>query len=136
MASTAITSQGSSLTIGGSEIANIVSFTGLDGEAQEIDITNLQSTAKEWMLGLTDGGGGFTLELHPEYGDVGQDALRAAEISGATSAFVLTLSDNTTIAFDALVKNAHNLNGSVDAALAGNCSLKVTGPLTITPQGV
>jgi len=135
MASTAITSQGAGLTIGASEIANIVSFTGFDGESAEIDVTNLKSVAKEYLLGLTDGGGSFSLEIHPEYGDVGQDALRAAEISGATSSFVLTLSDNTTVGFEALVKNAHNLNGSVDAALAGTCSLKVTGPLTISPQG-
>ena len=135
MASTAITSQGSSLSIGGSEIANIVSFTGFDGESAEIDVTNLQSTAKEYLLGLTDGGGSFSLEIHPEYGDVGQDALRAAEVSGASSSFILTLSDNTTVTFTALVKNAHNLNGSVDSALSGNCSLKVTGPLTISPQG-
>ena len=136
MASTAITAQGADLTIEGTTIANITSFTGFDGEAPEIDVTNLQSEAKEYLLGLTDGGGGFTLEIHPEYGDAGQDALRAAEISGAASAFVLTLSDLTTITFQALVKNAHNLTGSVDAALAGNCTLKVTGPLTIAPQGV
>ena len=136
MASTAITSQGAGLTIGGSEIANITSFTGFDGEAPEIDVSNLQSLAKEFILGLTDGGGGFTLEIHPEYGDTGQDALRAAEMSGVASAFVLTLADNTTISFQALVKNAHNLNGSVDSALSGNCTLKVTGPLDIAPQGV
>jgi hypothetical protein len=136
MASTAISSQGSSLSIGGADIVNIVSFTGFDGEAPEIDVSNLQSSAKEYLLGLTDGGGGFTIELHPEYGDAGQDALRSAEVSGAVSTFILTLRDNTTITFDALVKNAHNLNGSVDAALAGSCSLKVTGPLTIAPQGV
>lgn len=136
MASTAITAQGTDLSIAGTPIANITSFTGFDGEAPEIDITNLKSLAKEYMLGLTDGGGGFTLEIHPEYGDAGQDLLRAAEVSGATSNFVLTLFDLTTVTFDALVKNAHNLTGSVDAALAGNVTLKVTGPLTIAPQGV
>ena len=135
MASTAITSQGTDITIAGTPIANVVGFSGFDGESPEIDVSNLQSQAKEFLLGLTDGGGSFNMEIHPEYGDAGQDALRAAEISGAATEFILTLSDATTITFNALVKNAHNTTGAVDSAIAGNCTLKVTGPLTIVAQG-
>lgn len=137
MASTAFSAQNSSLTIDSTDIGNIVSFTGFDGEAAEIDVTVLSSTAKEYILGLTDGGGSFTLEIYPDYTDAGQDALRAAAVSSSTNAYELTLNDfattGTTIAFNALAKNAHNLNGAVDSALAGSVTLKVTGDLTITP---
>ena len=134
MASTAITAQGTDLTIDTNSIENVISYSGFDGEATEIDVTNLQSTAKENLLGLIDYGS-FSFEYHPDYSAsaTGQAALRAKAISGAVSAFVLTLSDGTTIAFDGLVKNAHSSTGGVDAAVAGSASVKITGPLTITP---
>lgn len=134
MASTAISAQGSDLTIDTNSVENMISFSGFDGEASEIDVTNLLSTAKENLIGLIDNGS-FSIEFHPDYqaSATGQAALRAKAISGATAAFELTLKDNTTIAFDGLVKNAHSAAGGVDAALSGSASIKITGPLTITP---
>lgn len=134
MASTAITAQGSSLSIDATDIENITSFTGFDGEAAEIDITNLASIAKENLTGLIDNGS-FSFEIHPDVssGATGQNALRAAAISGATAAFVLTLSDTGTVGFSGVVKNAHSMTGGVDAAVAGSVSVKISGPLTITP---
>ena len=130
MASTAITSKGTDITIGAVAIANVVSFTGFDGESAEIDVSNLQSTSKEYLVGLSDGGGSFTMEVHPDFSDPGQEAVRAAALSGASSAFVLTLSDLSTATFNALVKNGTSMNGAVDAAIAGSFSLKVTGDVT------
>ncbi len=131
MASTAITAQGTALTIDSTAIKNVISFTGLDGQANEIEVTNLQSVAKEFLVGLADNGN-FSFEWHPDYSDPGQNDVRAAAISGATVAMELTLSDATTVAFNALVQNADTITGGVDAALGGSVSMRVTGAVTIT----
>lgn len=138
MPSTAITAQGSTLEIddaipgtADTAISNVVSFTGFDGEASELDITNLDSTAKEKLAGLQDFGN-FSFEMHPDYSDSGQDALRAAQASGALKTFQLTLSDATTIDFTGVVKNAQAVTGGVDAPLAGSCTISISGAITIT----
>ena len=138
MASTAITAQGSVLKIdiatpGTADIAiaNIISFSGFDGEASELDITNLSSTAKEKLAGLQDFGN-FSFEMHPEYGDAGQDELRASQADGSLKTFELTLSDSTVIDFTGVVRNAQAITGGVDAPLAGSVSISVSGNITIT----
>ena len=137
MASTAINSQGATVEINtgtvGSEtwtpISNINSFSGLDGEASEIDVTNLDSTAKEFRIGLKDNGG-FSLEIHVDYADAGQNALRAAgdDVQG----FKVTLADATELAFSGLVKNADAINVGVDAVVTGSVSIRVTGAVTVS----
>lgn len=138
MASTAITAQGTTLEIDNTTqgtadqaIANVISYAGFDGEASEIDITNMSSTAKEKLAGLQDFGN-FTFEFHPDYSDAGQEALRAAQTSGALKTFQLTLSDATTIDFTGVVRNAQALNGAVDSALTSSCTISVSGAITIT----
>lgn len=138
MASTAISAQGATLTVpatSGSSptlvIANLISFTGFDGEAAEVDRTNLSSTAKEKLTGLADNGN-FSGEWHPDLDDPGQVAMRAFEGSGIAEDFLLTLSDTSTIAFSGAVKNASSLSGGVDAILGGSFSIAVDGALTIT----
>lgn len=136
--STAITAQGSVLKIDNSTpgtadvtINNVLSFSGFDGEASEIDITNLTSTAKEKMAGLQDFGN-FNFEIHPDYSDTGQGVLRSAQASGATKTFELTLSDSTVIDFTGVVRNAQSITGGVDAPLAGSVTISVSGSITIT----
>ena len=132
MASTAISAQGSTVSINtGSEgsptwteISNVSTFSGLDGESSEIDVTNLSSTAKEYRIGLKDFGG-FTMEYHIDYADAGQNALRAA--GGDVEQFQAELPNGTTITFDGLVKNADSLSAGIDAVITGSCSIKVTG---------
>lgn len=138
MPSSAITAQGSTLEIDVSTegtadvgISNVISFSGFDGEASEIDITNMSSTAKEKLAGLQDFGN-FTFEFHPDYSDAGQNALRSAQASGATKTFLLTLSDATEVEFTGVVRNAQSITGGVDAALSGSCSISISGAITIT----
>lgn len=134
MTSTAISAQGASISIDATDIENVVSFTGFDGEANELDTTNLASVAKERILGLQDFGS-FSMEIHPDFsaGATGQNALRAAQAAGTTHAFIVTLPDTTTMAFQGLVKNATSTTGGVDAVLGGSVSLAVDGDVTITP---
>lgn len=126
MASTAISAQGSTLTIGAVAISNIKSYSGFDGEAGEIDTTNLDSTGKEYLIGLQDFGS-FSCDWNNDYSDLGQIACRAAQASGAIQTFVLTLPNADTVTFSGLVKNAQSISGGVDATLDGSMSIKVTG---------
>lgn len=135
MASTAISAQGSTLMISSTSegeastpIGNMISFSGFDGEASEIDYTNLSSTAKESGLGLIDYGA-FNVEWHIDYDDAGQTAARSAASSSEKRRFKLTLPNGKVRGFDGLVKNANSLNGAVDAALTGTLSVKITGPV-------
>lgn len=137
MPSTAISAQGTTLQIDtttpgtpDTEIANVFSFSGLDGEASEIDTTNLGSTAKEYRLGLKDFGN-FSFEFHIDYDDAGQTELRGAGVSGTKKTFRLTLPNAKTVTFEAFVKNADSITGGVDATLNGGASLRITGAVTV-----
>jgi len=132
----AIKAQGSSLEIDATTpatadvaIGGIKSFSGFDGEASEIDTTDLDSTAKEFILGLVDNGN-IGLEFFPNYSDSGQDDLRANAIAGTSCTIKFTFPDTSTATFTAYVKNAHSLSGSVDAALEGSASLRISGAVT------
>jgi hypothetical protein len=138
MASTAISAQGTTISIenltpgtADTVIENVVSFTGFDGEAGEIDITNLSSTAKEKLSGLKDFGN-FSMEWHPDYSATGQNLVRANSGTGIAVAFQLDLPDNTVITFNGSVKNADSVNGAVDAALTGSVSIAISGDITVT----
>ncbi len=107
-------------------INNMKTFTGLDGEASEIDVTNLLSAAKEYVLGLVDNGK-FSIEVDYDGGDAGQLACVAAQQSGAKKSFKLTLPDTHTFTFSAFVKKAP-LSGGVDQVVKrGTIDLRITG---------
>lgn len=138
MASAGISAQGTILEIDATvpgtadqAISDITTFSGFDGEASEVDTTSLESTAKEFILGLQDFGS-FNVEMFPNYTDAGQNDLRAAATSGDLKTFKLTLPNATTVDFTAYVKNADSLSGGVDAAVTSSASLRVSGPITIT----
>lgn len=135
MSSTAISAQGTTIKVDDATpgtpdvvINNVVSFSGFDGEASEIDITNLLSTAKEYAVGLKDFGA-FSLEIHPDFDDPGQNVLRTA--GNSTKTIEIGLPNGKTATFACLVKNADSLNGGVDAVLTGTVALKISGPVTV-----
>ena len=92
--SNAIESQGSVFAIGNADgppetftpVGELMTMSGLDGQASEIDVTSLQSTAKEFLMGLQDWGS-FKLEGNYLSADSGQDKMRAAKASRAKKHF-------------------------------------------------
>lgn len=110
-------------------IANLKTFKGFDGQANEIDKTNLSSTAKEYMLGLQDFGH-FTFDVDKDFADPGQLACSAAKRAGTLKNFRLTLPNGTTATWAAYVKN-DPLDGGVDQLLATTgVSLRISGDVT------
>jgi len=133
MTSTATTAQGTTFSIdtavsGGptyTPIANIKSFSGFDGSASEIDVTNLSSPAKEYRLGLEDNGQ-FTLELDRDFADAGQTALLAARDNQAAKQFKLLLPNGENAVFTAFVKK-FGIGGGVDQIVKGSVDLRISG---------
>lgn len=111
-------------------VNNLKTFTGFDGEASEIDVTNLSSTAKEYRLGLVDNGK-FSIEVDYDGADNGQLACKAAQVAGTLKNFKLTLPDTHTYTFTAFVKKVP-LSGGVDQVVKiSSIDLRISGAVTI-----
>lgn len=109
-------------------IANLKDYSGFDGSASEIDVTNLASLAKEFRLGLVDGGQ-FTINIDYDQANAGHIALRAKQVSGVITNFRLTLPNLTAITFTAFVKK-FSLQGGVDAVAKTAVDLRISGAVT------
>lgn len=125
---TAYTSGGTATPVTFTTINNIKTFSGFDGQASEIDVTNLSSTAKEYRLGLTDPGQ-FTCEVDQDNTDAGQIALRAAQVSGGIKTFRLTLPNTNTATFNGFVKKFASAGG-VDQVMKSAVDIRISGAVT------
>jgi hypothetical protein len=106
-------------------VGAVTNLTGFDGQSSEIDVTNLQSTAKEFLVGLQDFGN-VTLAIFL-VSDTGQLRLRTIKTTAAIAAFTIGLSDGSVAAFAALVKQFSFDAGGPDSAVKGSVTLRVTG---------
>lgn len=110
-------------------IANVKSFSGFDGKATIIDVTNLDSTAKEKLVGLQDFGK-FSFEIHVDYDNAGQQALSTAKAAASIKGFRLTYPNSKVATFDAYVMGMPS-QGGVDTAVTGSVELEISGAVTI-----
>jgi len=127
----AIDAQGATFTINSQTVGGIISFSGMDGEASDIDITTLDSTAKEYRQGLQDFGN-FSIEMIRDPNDAGQAELLTQKAAQTSSTCVLTLPDDVTLnraTFSAYVKSV-STEGGVDDVVRGTANLKITGSVT------
>jgi hypothetical protein len=109
------------------KINGVVSFSGMDGAATDLDITDLDSTAMEYISGLVEEGK-FSFEAKRIKTDAGQLALTAARASGEAIGLKLTLPDAAIGTFLVLVKSVP-MAGGVNAVLKGNYDCKISGPV-------
>lgn len=125
----AYTSGGTATPTTWTQIANVVSFKGFDGQATEIDKTDLSSVAKEFMLGLQDFGH-FTFDVNKDFTDAGQVACDAAKAAGTLKSFKLLAPNGKTATFSGYVKNSP-LDGGVDQILkTTGVQIRITGAVT------
>lgn len=105
-------------------VNNIHDYTGMDGVAAEIDVTNLQSLAKEYSPGLEDFGQfAFNLDLNPA--DPGQVALRAAKTSQSKTYFMLTMRTGAIRVLFGFVKKFSEAGG-VDAVVKSSVDIRIS----------
>lgn len=125
----AYTSGGTATPTTWTAVNNLKSFSGFDGQASELDKTNLSSTAKEIGLGLVDNGQ-FSIDLDYDYADAGQAALLAAITASALKTFKLTLPDAHTASFSAYVKRLPTAGGVDQIVKRSGISLRISGAVT------
>lgn len=113
--------QGGWVSVGG-----LNTYSGFDGQASEIDVTDMDSKAKEFVLGLQDFGN-LQLDLKAILPtDSGQLAIRAAKASGTKKVYRIVGSDGMTEAFFAYAKKFSESSG-VDQVKKGQIGLRITG---------
>lgn len=124
------TSGGTATPITWQAIANVKTFAAFDGAAANIDVSNLASTAKEYLVGLQDLGQ-LTLGLDLDATDLGQQALLAALGGQAKKSFkiVLPVGSPSTATFSGFVKKV-GADGGVDKSVTRAVDILVTGPVT------
>ena len=120
-----LNAQLATFTFGGTKVNGIRSFTGMDGQASDIDVTTLDSLAKEYRQGLQDFGG-WNMEIFRDPDDAGQAALEQAKNDQATEQCVLTIPTGQVATFDAYCKQI-SAAGAVDGVLTGNVAMKISG---------
>lgn len=139
MSDSALTSQGVELKIGtGSpvsytKISEINSFNGPGGSGQVIDVTDLDSTAIEKIMGLHDEGQ-LTFEINYIPSDTQHAALRTARAGKTLTPFQLIFTDagETQWAFNAYV-TGFTVSGGVNSPIKASVTLEITGAITETP---
>lgn len=116
-------------------VGEITDFTGPGGAAAVIDITNVQSTAKEKLIGLRDEGQ-LSLSLNFNATDAGQQGLRDDRSSRNRNKFVILMTDVATgsSAFPSwCFFNGYCMNfsiaGSVDNKVSANAVIEIDGPV-------
>lgn len=121
---TAYTSGGVANAATLADIGEVTNVSGLDGQADDIDVTNLRSIAKETLIGLPDPGT-LSMDVTLNNTDTGQLAVRAAQETGVPKVFAILLTDSTIGALVAGVKQ-FTFNSQGNEAYRGTIQLKLT----------
>ena len=109
-------------------IGRIVNFDGPGGSASEIDASDLQSAAKEFLIGLRDEGT-FSFEMNMDVTDAQQAGLRADRENRTLRNFRVVLTDDsppTNVDFTAYVME-FRISGGVDQLIKANATLRISG---------
>jgi hypothetical protein len=128
------------------EIGKVTGISGVGGEAGEIEITNFDSTGKEYLVGLEDSGT-VSVSLNYDPASSSNHATLIGLQGGSNKRFLIAGSeastdptytstytiptDRTTWDFTAGVKS-FNFDMSPDDAVRSSMSLRVSGAITIT----
>lgn len=128
------------------KIGQVTGFSGVGGQAGEIDVTDLDSTAREFVAGLTDNGT-VSINVNWDPNDASHVSLEAlvggsnvrfliggSETGGTdpsyTSTFVIP-TDRTTLDFNGSVLSFQK-DAETDNVWRGTLTVRVSGAITIT----
>lgn len=137
MSSSALESQGMVIKRGNgaspevfTTIPEVRSISGPDGSANEIDVTDLSSTAKEFRLGLKDEGN-ITLDMMYIPGNTVHAGLKTDRTNRTLRNFTLTFTDSpaTTWSFSAYVQGLA-VSNDVDGVTTASVTLRISGAIT------
>lgn len=114
-------------------VGKLTSVGEIAPEAEEVDITTLESTGgyREYMQGFRDSGELEITGFH-DVDDAGQTALRTAFASGASGAFEVKFPDDTAVTFSGFIKSHTIGSAEVDGAIGFGAVIRISGAVTVT----
>jgi hypothetical protein len=120
-------------------IAEVLDFSQTGKQNKTADVTNLQSSAEEFIATITSPGK-YDLTFNRVSGDAGQAAVKASFDAKTVVMYQITLpktgaqtSTGDSYKFTALVEEFDDVSGvSPTKQIQSKSSLKVTGPITLT----
>ncbi len=97
----------------------------------EVDVTNLDSTAKEYIAGLADGNT-VDFEVNWLVGNTQQVALRTAAAAGSTKhvKMIWNTSPNTSATFQLVILGFEISETTAEAQISASVSGRITGSIT------
>ena len=107
------------------QVAGILEVSGFDGSAAEIDVTQIDSTSKEYIIGLQDFGTA-TLRAFLAPTDAGQTLLRGLRAQAALAAYSVLLASGQQATFMAYVRQFTFSGVKADGAVEGQLVLRIT----------
>jgi len=134
----AINTLGKTITIGTAhctpaawtQINQIKDIKPAGAQASKIDVTDLNSAAKEFETGLIDNGS-VAMTYFELVSDPGQQAALAAFIASTVSNFKVTLTGGSTRTFSGVVLKFGTLpDASVDGVQTGTFEIQISGAVT------
>lgn len=122
----ALTANTTEISIGGTDIENLLSVSSPSISTTMIDTTDLSSTARTFVSGMVDGGDcSFELAYDPSL-----DKHEALEADlGTLVAVVITWSDDTTCTFVGILTNLSPA-ANLDDKLTCSATVKVSGAVS------
>jgi hypothetical protein len=106
-------------------IPNITTFKGPGGSATVIDKTDLDSVAKEKMMGLPDEGQ-LQFDINYDSTNTTHAALLAARAARTLKDFTLVFSNADEATFSGYVTN-FEVSGGVDALISASVTIEISG---------
>jgi len=110
------------------KVGNCKTFTGFDGKSDEIEVTDLDSQAKEFIVGLPDFGS-FQVGLNWKNNDAGQAKMFALYEAQQVGNFKLVLPNGRTATFQAYVIE-FPISGGTNQTVQTTVTLRITGLVT------
>ena len=114
------------------EVGQVVSINGPSGSAGKIDVSNLGSTAKEFLMGLPDEGD-ISFDVIYDPSDTGQSLMFTDRGARTKKQIKIELNDtaNTYLAAKGFC-TGYSVAGAVDDAVKATLTVAITGALTVT----
>ena len=109
------------------KVGNLTDLKALDGSTAEVDVTNHDSTAKEFILGVPDFGN-LSAQVDGDRSNVGHQAVDSAKADGLVRTFKYVLPSGTTptLTFQGLAKKFDDGAGVGDKYKRG-IEIRITG---------
>lgn len=111
------------------DVAGVTSIGTPDGEAAEIDTTDLDSVATEFLMGVPNNGK-FSISGQVVDSDAGQAELRTARDAQELRWIKITDSESNVAYFEGVVTRYADFGAQVNGVKPFEASIRISGPIT------